>query len=145
MRGFTLLELVIAVSIAAILSGIAMPAYRELSRRALRHEAQLALTRLQYLQERHYAIHHRYAAGIGEQSTASVLRASARSEAGTYDLEVLSTSSDQEYMAIASPATGSPQAQDRECSRFSVDQTGLRRSADTAGHWSEGSASRCWR
>ena len=53
-RGFTLIELMVAVTIVALLGAIALPGYGEVIRRAQRQDARLALMELQHELERHY-------------------------------------------------------------------------------------------
>ena len=56
MRGFTLLELLVAVTIVGVLSVMALPGYQGVRHRTQRTDARLALLWIQYQQERHYAI-----------------------------------------------------------------------------------------
>lgn len=53
--GFTLIELMIAVAVAAILAGIAYPSYIEHVRKAKRTEGKVALLQLLQQQERFYS------------------------------------------------------------------------------------------
>ena len=66
--GFTLVELLIAMVIAAILAAIAVPSYRSYVQRTQRTEARQALTQARAAQERFFLQYNRYAAEI---STAS--------------------------------------------------------------------------
>ena len=145
MRGFTLLELLLAAAVAGILAALAAPAYRNITQRTLRHEARLALTRLQVQQEQHYAMHHRYAARIAGQADTDALAFAALSDSAAYELAIDAGDDGQTYVATARAAAAGRQADDRECRAFSVDQTGRRRSANAAGVWSDGNAGRCWR
>src|SRR3954464_1266140 len=54
-QGFTLLELVIAMMIVAILASIAYPAYREHVQRGRRAEAKAILMEMAQFMERHYS------------------------------------------------------------------------------------------
>jgi len=66
-RGFTLIELMIAVAIVGILSAIAYPSYREYMARGKRAEAQAILLEASQYMERFFAENYRY-----DQNTASV-------------------------------------------------------------------------
>lgn len=55
MRGFTLIELMVALVIAAILTGIAVPAYQEYARRTRAAQAQQEMQRLAILLDRYKA------------------------------------------------------------------------------------------
>src|SRR5262245_47223884 len=84
--GFTLVELLVALAVTAILSAMAWPGYRATLQRAQRNDARLALLQLQVLQEGHYASHLRYAGGFGSNDDPATLRASDRSISGHYRL-----------------------------------------------------------
>ncbi|HYP79319.1 MAG TPA: type IV pilin protein, partial [Steroidobacteraceae bacterium] len=60
-QGFTLIEMLVTMGIITVLTTIAVPSYRHAMHRAQRLDARLALQRIQYLQERHYAQYLRYA------------------------------------------------------------------------------------
>lgn len=59
--GFTLIELMIAVAVAAILASIAYPTYQNTVQRSRRFEAKLALLDLATRQERYYTTNNAYA------------------------------------------------------------------------------------
>lgn len=62
-RGFTLIEVMIAVVIVGILASIAYPSYRESVRKNNRAEAKVALTEGAQALERYYSINGRYTTG----------------------------------------------------------------------------------
>ncbi|HEY4541470.1 MAG TPA: type IV pilin protein [Noviherbaspirillum sp.] len=61
-RGFTLIELMVALAIVAILAAIAYPSYQESVRRAKRAEARAALLQVMQQQERYYSQRNTYLA-----------------------------------------------------------------------------------
>ncbi|MCU0587746.1 MAG: prepilin-type N-terminal cleavage/methylation domain-containing protein [Syntrophobacteraceae bacterium] len=64
-KGFTLVELMVVVSIVAILSAVATPAYINHQNRARQTEAVEAVLRAKMDQEAFWADHNRYAGTIG--------------------------------------------------------------------------------
>jgi type IV pilus assembly protein PilE len=142
--GFTLVELLITLTVVAILSAIAWPGYGAIIHRAQRNDGRFALLRLQHLQERHYATHLRYASAIGSAADEDTLAASASSDGGLYRLSLSTTEDGQGYTAVASASPDGRQRKDRDCLQLSIDQTGRRRSANADGTWSEVDLKRCW-
>jgi len=144
-RGFTLVELLVAMGIVTILTTMAVPSYRHAMHRAQRLDARLALQRIQYLQERHYAQYLRYAARLGGgRDSPDSLAMPDRSEAGNYELSLLAGGDGQTFTAMAQARAGGRQADDLSCQQLAIDDAGLRRSADAAGNWSSADPQRCW-
>lgn len=65
-RGFTLVELLVAVAIIGILSAIAIPSYQGSVIRANRADAQISLSRLSTLQEQHFFRNNQYAGDFSD-------------------------------------------------------------------------------
>jgi type IV pilus assembly protein PilE len=141
MRGFTLMELMVAVAIVAVLSAIALPTYQGVRHRLQRTDAKLALLWVQYQQERHYAAHNSYAA-LSELSAPAAT--SPRSAGGDYDLAVTLTDGGQGYVATAEAHANGRQARDSDCRQLSINELGQRRSATDSGNWSDTDPYRCW-
>ncbi len=55
MRGFSLIELLIAMTIMALLAALALPGYSRVMNRALQQDARLALLKVQHQQEAQFA------------------------------------------------------------------------------------------
>lgn len=143
-RGFSLVELMVALAVVAIVSAVAWPGYGALLRRAQRNDARIALLRIQSLQEAHYATHLRYASRLGSQADADTLPVADRSDAGHYRLSLAVSEDRQGYSVIATARPDDPQARDRGCRQLAVDEIGRRRSADALGHWFTTDPHRCW-
>ena len=71
-RGFSLMELMIALAIFGILAAIAVPGYQEHVRKTRRTEAHTALTTLATLQERFFSDYGSYTGELVTSSSASV-------------------------------------------------------------------------
>src|SRR5690606_33311988 len=80
--GFTLVETMVAVAIAGILSSIAYPSYVGVMNKARRFDAAAAMTSLRMAQERHRANDPQYAGTLAQ------IRIPALSPAGHYALSI---------------------------------------------------------
>jgi type IV pilus assembly protein PilE len=143
-RGFTLIELLVALAIAAILAAIAWPGYRQVMHRTQRIEAHLALMKLQYLQERHFADHHAYASTLRADGSDNSLPMDAVTDEGNYALSLRLEADSQSYVAIAQARQSGHQAGDGHCQWLSIDTLGTRRSAASAGAWRAEPGGGCW-
>jgi type IV pilus assembly protein PilE len=143
-RGFTLLELLVALAIVAVLAAMAWPGYTAIVHRAQRGEAQRALLQLAQLQEHHYARHLRYAARLGPEADAQTLVAEARSTQGNYLLSLQAEADGQGYLAWAVAAPAGRQERDHACRGLALDHTGHRQSMEAGGAWGEDIRG-CWR
>jgi type IV pilus assembly protein PilE len=143
-RAFTLIDMLVALSVVAILCAIAWPGYRQVMHRTQRIEARLALMKLQYLQERHFADHHVYARELRADGGGGSLPIAPNSENGTYDLSMQLATDGQAYVAIALASPTGRQARDTQCQRLSIDTVGARRSAAANGPWREEPGAGCW-
>lgn len=65
-RGMTLIQVMVALAIVAILASIAFPSYKEAARKAKRAEGRAALYQLMLQQERFYSMRNRYIAFSSE-------------------------------------------------------------------------------
>jgi type IV pilus assembly protein PilE len=145
-RGFTLVEMVVTVAIAAIIMGIGIPSYRQYMQRANRADATTALLRLAANQERFYLQNNTYATeaqrplappnGIGMTGT----------ERGYYTLVLAAKPGGwaSGYTATATVAAGSNQTTDTACWNFTIDEQGLR-TANTQGGAAGNNTDTCWR
>lgn len=68
-RGFSLIELMVALLIVGVLVSLAWPRYQSHVRRGQRAEAQAALLEAQHFMERYYAVQGRYTTATGTAPT----------------------------------------------------------------------------
>ena len=121
-RGFTLIELMIAVIVLGILVAVALPSFLYSIRKGRRSEAFSALSALQQAQERYRGNNPTYAsltalAAVSPDATASPTR-----PGGYYTITVDSNSATG-YVVTAN-GTGSSQASDGRCAKLSIEVTG---------------------
>jgi type IV pilus assembly protein PilE len=141
MAGVTLLELMIVVVVIAVLGAVAIPSYREYTRRAHRAEAKGALLRLATNQERFYLQNNAYSL-----DPVALGFAGGASEFGVYNITIATVAGvAQDYVATATPAPGGGMngvnmATDDECTSFLLTSQGVR----TATPLPNGTNGRCW-
>lgn len=139
-RGVTLLELLIALAIAAILAAIAYPSYRQHLVRAHRTEAIQSLLAVAAEQERHHLAHGRYAERFRTADEAG-LAIPPVTATGMYRLDLEETGL-ADFLAVATPVADGPQAADRRCARFTMHANGRRMAFDDEGR---DMTRECWR
>lgn len=140
-RGVTLLELLVALVIVAVLAAIAVPSYRSHVLRARRTDATAALLRIQGAQEKFFVQNARYA----DELTAPPpdgLGLAAVSDHGAYDLRIELGGDGLSFVASAEPRPGRGQADDAHCRQLSIDHNGLRTAHDVGGNER---TEECWR
>jgi type IV pilus assembly protein PilE len=138
-RGFTLVELLVAMVIAAILMAIAVPSYRSYVQRTQRTEARQALTQARAAQERYFLQYNRYAADVAAVPPGG-LGLPGITANGLYALQVTLTPTG--YSLRATPVPGGAQQDDTRCAAFTVDESGRRTAIRDTG---EDNTEECWR
>ncbi|MEO8165553.1 MAG: type IV pilin protein [Betaproteobacteria bacterium] len=119
-RGFTLIELMIAVAIIGILTGIAYPSYRNYVIRSSRAAAQTELLQLANQQEKIYLNSNGYTVSItaayNGRSDGGLGNTAARSGDAKYNLTIIPAVQTvppvQSFTITAAPVAGSTQASD---------------------------------
>src|SRR6185369_15781886 len=113
-RGFTLIDLVIAIAIVAILTRIALPAYQAYIVRASRQAAQSELIALANAQEKIFLNSNAYTTNVTAaytgQSTGGLGVTSGNSRDNRYAFTAAATATT--FTLTATPAAGTPQAND---------------------------------
>lgn len=112
-RGFTLIELMIAVAVIAILAAIAVPSYMDAVRKSRRSDATTALAKIQLAQETYRLNHTKYGSLIDLGLNDDILTN------GYYTI-TLSDISATGYTATAKPVSGTSQAADTSCATITM-------------------------
>jgi type IV pilus assembly protein PilE len=139
--GFTLVELMIAIVIVAILSAIAIPGYRSYVQRAQRAEAKTALLRVQGAQEKFFVQYNRYAAALAP-AVPDGLGTPSTTETGLYTLALVLTDGGAGFRVTATARAGGAQDDDARCATLSIDNNGLKGARNSAG---ADTTQECWR
>jgi type IV pilus assembly protein PilE len=114
-RGFTLIELMIAVSVAGILGSIAFPSFESQLQRARRTEALAAMLTIQLTQERWHA-------NTGSYGTLAEIGASPGTANGRYLIEARDISAGG-YQLIATES--GPRSRDATCRTLRLHVVGM--------------------
>lgn len=136
--GFTLLELMIALLLAAILAMIALPNYQDHVRKTRRQEAVTALIDLSLRLERHYAKTSAFPATTTETSS---LLAAINPAPSYYTLSFENIGTDSTattYKIKATRISSGPQASDDECGDYTLTNESRRTTSGT------GTLEKCW-
>ena len=126
--GFTLIELVIAVTIIGIIAAIAYPSYIAQMQKSRRADATGTLMIVVNRQEQYLLDHKQYTDDMKKLGYADDPYITPE---GLYSIEVKTKSKDCGvspcYVFIATPVSGKPQAADAKCTSFSIDSAGIKR------------------
>jgi type IV pilus assembly protein PilE len=148
-RGFTLIELVVAILIIAILGTIALSAYTAQTRKSRRTEAKTALLDLAGREERNFSTTNTYSQDAGALGYAPVLGTlfPVTVGSGYYRISVVVPDPAQPIPGPGQPATyaitATPlgdQLKDTPCTSFSLNQLGVQTATGSATATVD-----CWR
>lgn len=139
-RGFTLIELMIAVAVLAIIAAIAYPSYLDQVRASRRTDAKNALLEAAARQERFYSEYNTYTgtyvAGTGCTGLVCGLGfADNQSPEGNYQMSITAANATS-YTLQAAPQ--GDQASDTDCGNFTLNSLGVQGVSGTDP------AGRCW-
>lgn len=133
-QGYTLLELLLTVSIVTIITSIALPSYQNHVRRSHRGDAMSALMRIANAQEKFYLQNNTYTSTLADLNITGT-------QNGYYDLSITAADVD-EFEAEASIVSGGPQDGDDQCEVFTIDSTGALGAESGGG---ANTTTDCWR
>lgn len=148
MRGFSLVELMVVVTIVAILASIAYPLYTQQVRKSRRTDAKSAVLDLAGREERLYSTTNCYTTDQGSLGYGAAGAALTNTSVGSgyYTIGVATTTAAgaacPTTYAVTATAASPDQLNDTDCRSFSVDQTGRQSSANAAV---ADSTATCWR
>jgi type IV pilus assembly protein PilE len=142
--GFTLIEILVALVIGAILFSVGIPSYMSQVRKSRRTDARTALLDLAGRQERLYATTNAYSV------TPSVLGYTAAGDvfpmavgSGYYQVAVaVAAGPPATFTLTATPIAGQGQENDTDCASFGVDQAGRQTAVDASA---VDASATCWR
>lgn len=147
-RGFTLIELMIAMVVLAILTAIALPQYSSYVQRARRADAKTALLELAARQERFFAVNNAYtnnAASLGYGAGATFPVSVSSGSNSYYTLAVPTVTAGSATTLPTFVATATPtgaQQKDTQCYTFQVNSLGVKTNLDSGGAVIAGA--NCW-
>jgi len=155
-RGFSLIELMIAVAVVGILAAVALPIFNDSIRKSRRAEAFASLSGIQQAQERWRSNNNKYADDTKLTTAApGGLGLAATTAGGYYALTIdaplaaaPSPATDStDHMVTATATAGTSQAADGTCVRLRIRSTGgnvFYGSAAASGSFDESTGNRCW-
>ena len=137
--GFTLIEMMMVITLVAILGGLAVNSYRNYVLRANRTEGRMALLATQVAQEKYFLQNNQYAqdiatviaappAGLGINLTAGGV-----TSGGNYTLSFAAVTPNS--YTLQAVATGTQTKDTASCLTFTINEQGARTPADSTGCW----------
>jgi type IV pilus assembly protein PilE len=131
-NGFSLIELMIAVGIAAILAAIAVPSYSAYVKRANRTDATRSITNIVQSLERCYTQNYTYA------TNCPATNSPVASSDGYYTITITLGAGPPETYSITAVPARAPQTADADCTSFTVTNAGAQSAAPAAN------SAKCW-
>lgn len=137
--GFTLLELMVSMTIVAITAAVALPTYRESVLKTNRSDAQITMASLAMLQERFYFTHNHYTGDFADLIESAESGDPVASEKGHYSIALAVSNNGREWTMEASAVD--EQADDHNCAKMTVTSKGKKSSYNNNAAASTG----CWK
>lgn len=112
LRGFTLIELMIAIAVIAILVSVAYPSYQDYLRKGRRAAAQSFMMEVANKQQQYLLDARQYALGAGAVTTLGLAAPKEVSSYYTITVDPAVATTPPTYNIVATPVAGSAQAPD---------------------------------
>jgi type IV pilus assembly protein PilE len=157
--GFSLIELMVVVAVAAILVAIAVPTYQSQVRHSRRTDAKTALLDMAVRQEKYLTLNNSYsstasnlgysALGVSVGSNyynmyVCVGTATTTTATTTPCTSYTSGQTGTSFVVSAIPVAGSSQVKDTQCLYFAVDNTGTQYSSNSLTGGGTVTTATCW-
>lgn len=145
-HGFTLIELMVAMVVMALLLSISIPTYKSQIRKSRRTEAKTAVLDLAGREERLYSVTNAYSATPADLGYAA--SGSFPVNVGTnayYQVTVTLPTTNPPAFLVTATAISTDQLKDTACRTFTVDQTGVQGATNSSGTSSTAITATCWR
>jgi type IV pilus assembly protein PilE len=137
-RGFTLIELMVAVAVVAILASIAYPLYVDQVVKARRSDGQSMLMELMNRQEQYYTNNNTFTTDLTDLGYGSA--SDVPSEEGWYDVSAAACGGGiSDCVALTAEAQAAQENQDTECNDLTLDSLGNKGISGGSG-----TAADCW-
>ena len=130
-RGFSLIELMIAVAILGILATIAYPTYLDKVRAAKRVEAKSALLRIANREEQYYTIQHEYTKDLSSLGMNTKENGAYVTDNGAYIVSVGYRNNDPQTFQIVASAT--KDQNNDQCVTFGINEIGKKSASGGGG------------
>jgi type IV pilus assembly protein PilE len=133
-RGFTLMEVLTALVVIAVLSAVAIPVWRTHLLRVRRAEARDALIALQAAQDRYFGRHARYATGAQLTMPApDGLGLKPTTANGLYAITLETSADGLSWRGAARAVANAGQDSDARCASFGIDHVARMSATDSTG------------
>ena len=149
-RGFTLIELMIAVAIIAILSAMAFPSFKDYLTRSRRAEAKAMLQQAAMWMERNQAATYRYdldVAGVAVNDaklTTLAFNKTPTSGTAMYNIAFAGGAAARASYVLKAEPQGTQATDDATCGTLAIDNTGLRGKLSGSSVAVDATSEQCW-
>jgi type IV pilus assembly protein PilE len=141
-HGFTLIELMIAMVVLALLLSISIPTYKNQIRKSRRTEAKTALLDIVGREERLYSVTNAYSATPSDLGYAATGVAWSAVTIGNGYYQISIPVQTATTFTVTATAITTDQLKDTACRSFTIVQTGVQTALDSSG---ADNTATCWR